>query len=873
MAPAPKKKAKPRAAKPAAKPAPAAKPGAVKPASAARPAPKARPTKAAKIPVAVLRELESALERKEPAWQVQGLTEGLGKLGERAPAAAAALLGKTRKGNPLARAYLAALGDGPKAVDAANQLVRHCATMERGRKALRGAFVAVWRKATDISAIDDACNNFARGLLDDPELLDAAVDAATKLGHTAKVTALAPKLERAQRLRPLLADLAGAAPERTRGKQKLARLSPPDRWHVYARVVDNPRAFDQEIAVDAVGTLADDPAVTDMALSSAIVDMRYHGNDKLVAGWKARVAAGETAVITRLLGLFEWTALWATDDDQLEPYIHALYPAGGRAEVFASVEHALAGNSMVVRQAVLEAWLRAAEGIRAFSDAQVDKLIRMTVTIAEAGHDTDDRRAANRALFSTPHSGARHALMDALRNASTANNDELRYNLYVGLSHIDHPDVLPFLVERMLVEREEYGALLSALGTKIDAAANVRVLGTLLERADDPSAVHAATVYADALLHEKRSPRLVIDLARVVIGWRPATNDDARRLRYLFEQATVAALDLMRPDDARAFLARARELPDAPYSDYLVKDRDQKTPATFANADTKKRIAALEAGTLDERIAQARAAAEAARAAGKPIAADDARLGTLAGCKVSGRFFEDKDAHVAWFFDELGALHVYDGYAVGAPPCQVAGFADRGMMRSAIAAFVAGHPMIDERALFLSTTFAWVREVLRLGDRLLVHEGTRRDDSDHIPMPIIGLRFPTTAEAQQMFKRLVAHQRSGITRADPWRVDGVGLVRRTYECHTDGSRSCVARLAVIDRRIDGLLDERCPPLDRDFTSRDAAIAALEAWETRVLSAGGRMSHLSIDGEAAAVADKSARPRPSDRAGGRKKSAR
>jgi hypothetical protein len=841
MAPAAKRKPKP-----AAKKAPAKR--RTKQKAAAKPA-KAKPAaKQPKIPVAILRELGEAIERNEPAWQVQGLTESLAKLGARAPSAAAGLLAHTRKGSPLARAYLIALGDGDKAVEAANQVVRHCAAMERGRKAMRGAFVAVWRKATDIAAIDAACKNFARGLLDDPELIDAAVDAAAKLGDTAGAASLASRLDRAQRLRPLLADLAGAAPQRTRAKQQLAGLSAPDRWHVYARVIDNPRAYDQDVAVDALRTLADDPAVTDMALSSAIVDMRYHGNDKLVADWRQRIAAGDSAVIMRVLGLFEWTALWATDNDQLEPYIHALYPASGRPEVFATVEHALAGNSIVVRQAVLEEWLRPAEGIRAFSDGQVDKLVRMTVTIAEAGDDTEDRRAANRALFYTPHSGARHALMDALRNASTTKNDELRYNLYFGLSHIDHPDVLPFLIDRMFSEREEYWALLEALEAKIDASANVKVLGTFVERATDPNAVHAATVYADALLHKKQSPRLLIDLARVVIGWQPATNDDARRLRYIFEQATVAALDLMRPDDARTFLARARELPESAYSDYLVKDRDAKTPAAFANAEAKKRLAALEAGKLDEQITKARAAAEAARAAGKPIAADDARLGTLAGCKVTGRFFEDRDANVVWFFDEVGALHVYDGYAITTPSCQVTGTGGQGIALNGMAAFIAGHPMIDERVLFLDTKATRAREIVRLGDRLLVHDGSGKDYWEHIAMPALGLRFGTTAEARHMFQRLVANPPKGTKLVDPWYIDGVGAVRRQYDCHWDQG-DAEARLALLGREIDGSLDDKCPPLDREHATTDAAIAAMEAWETRVFSSGGRITHLWIDSEA------------------------
>ena len=540
-----------------------------------------------------------------------------------------------------------------------------------------------------------------------------------------------------------------------------------------------------------------------MTLSSAIVEMRHHGSDRLIAHWKQRIAAGDTAAITRVLGLFEWTALWATDADQLEPYIHALHPAGSRPEVFASVEHALAGNSTVVRQAVLEEWLRTAEGIRSFDDGQVDKLVRMTVTIAEAGTDTDDRRAANRALFYTPHPGGRHALMDSLRNAGTAQNDELRYNLYFGLAHVDHPDVLPFLVERMFVEREEYWALLEALEAKLDAAAHVRVLGTLVERADDASAIHAATVYADMLLHKRHAPRMLVDLARVIIHWQPATNDDARRLRYVFEQATAAALE--------------------------------------------QTIADLESGALDAQVTGARAAAEAARAAGKPIAADDARLAMLAGCKVAGRFFEERAARVVWFFDEAGALHVYDGYAVVPPSCQITGTAARGIAASAMAAFVAGHPMIDERALLLDARQGRAREVLRLGDRLLVHDGSGRDYWQHIAMPPLGLKFATTAEARQMFERLLAHPPAGMKRVDTWFVERAGAVRRRYVCARpagDGE----ARLAVLGAEIDGTLDDSCPPLARSFASAAGAIAALEAWETRVLAAGGRMTHLWIDAD-------------------------
>ena len=521
--------------------------------------------------------------------------------------------------------------------------------------------------------------------------------------------------------------------------------------------------------------------------------------------------------------------------------------------MFASIEHALAGNSMVVREAVLEEWLREAEGIRAFDDAQVDKLVRMAVTIAEAGDDTDDRRAANRALFYSPHPGARHALMDAIRNASTKKNGELRRNLYNGLEHIAHPDLVPFLADRLFVEREAYYSMLGALGVKLDHAAHLRVLGILVERAGDPDAIHAATAYADCIVYKKQSPRLLVDLGKVVIGWQPRTNDDGRRLRYVFEQATVAALALSRPDDARAVLARARELAGdgTPYSDYLVKDRDQKTPSAFTEPDTKTRIAALESGELDREIAEVRASSELARAAGTPIAADDVRLGMISGCTVSGRFFEDHDARVAWFFDEVGALHVYDGYGVTTPSFQVSGTGGAGIAWNGMAAFIAGHPMIDERALLLDNKAARVREVIRLGDRLLVFDGAGRDYWQHIGLVAYGLKFPTTAEARHTFARLVANPPAGTKSVDPWYVEGTGAVRRQYYCPLpsgDYNKSGDARLALLGKQIDGAVDDKVPPLDRVHANADAAIAAMEAWETRVLATGGRATKLWIDSE-------------------------
>jgi hypothetical protein len=54
---------------------------------------------------------------------------------------------------------------------------------------------------------------------------------------------------------------------------------------------------------------------------------------------------------------------------------------------------------------------------------------------------------------------------------------------------------------------------------------------------------------------------------------------------------------------------------------------------------------------------------------------------------------------------------------------------------------------------------------------------------------------------------------------------------------------------LLGRQIDGSVDDKFPRLDREHATADAAITAMEAWETRVLSEGGSITHLWIDSDA------------------------
>jgi hypothetical protein len=342
----------------------------------------------------------------------------------------------------------------------------------------------------------------------------------------------------------------------------------------------------------SVLAMADDPRVADTVVTAALGALAPIKRKQVVTAWTDRVAAGESALVLRLLAMFELAALGAREVDELAPFIEPLREVGGLAEVFDHVEQAMASDNEAVREAVCVRWLADPRAQRVFDDAQIDKLVRCAVAIAEGSDDSADRRAASAVLKQAVHPGARDALMSAIRYARTDGNKALRADLYSGIVANRGRHLVPFLVERLFEERNEYGALVAAFGRVLDDAAHRIVLAALAQRARDAAAIHAATLYADTLFRAKSKPRLV-ELARAVTGWQPTTNDDSRRLRHVLELGIAAALSLGRADDARPMYARARQLPDSPYSDYHVLARNARTPALLDDPSIKKYLQAL----------------------------------------------------------------------------------------------------------------------------------------------------------------------------------------------------------------------------------------------------------------------------------------
>lgn len=734
-----------------------------------KPASKPAAPTTAHVPIAKLRKLAAALERDGlPAGipeEIQAVSAQLAELGERAQAGAAAVLGHTEAGSPVARAYLAVVGDpGDGALAAADVVARYCATMTQGRKLLRPAFLATWRRAEDTRAVEAAWKNLAKIAIDDPALLAVAAETARRLGQAAALADHTARIERAERLAPLVAGLAGSGARRAKATQQLAALDTEDRRQVYARVVDQPREFDKALAITAVAALVDDRRAPDMALAAAVFEMPAASKAQLVAAWQPRVIEGDEALIVRLLALFEWTGLWATDDEPFEPYIRALAPAGRHPDVFAQVESGLASDKACVREAILGRWLGDAGAFAAFTEAQADTLMRSAIAIAEVGATTPEQRAAHDVVSQAGagRPGVHRALIDGLRHANPRKSGELRASLYRGLARVAHPDATAFLVDRLFTERAAYDELTDAVAAQLDGELHGQLLRALADRRADAGALHAAALYADALLEKRRSARLLGDVARAILTWQPSNADDKRRLRYVLEQATLAAIAVKQARDARAFLARARAFEVAPYSDFQVVARDRKTPAAFAEPAGKKLLAQLEIGAIDKDLAVAREAAEAARAAATPIAADDDRLGALTGSTTVQRWLDDRDSHEVWFFDELGELHVYDGYDVELPAFQITGSPDRGIAADALPSFLAGRRQLDERiVLGAPAKRDRIREIIRLGDRVVVLDGMARPKDIDLTVAAIGLRFADPAAARAAVARLAAYPPKG----------------------------------------------------------------------------------------------------------------
>jgi hypothetical protein len=174
--------------------------------------------------------------------------------------------------------------------------------------------------------------------------------------------------------------------------------------------------------------------------------------------------------------------------------------------------------------------------------------------------------------------------------------------------------------------------------------------------------------------------------------------------------------------------------------------------------------------------------------------------------------------------------------------------------------FLAGTTRIDERVLLYATAkHDRARELLRLGHRVLVLDGLGRDKTGELAVTTIGLRFADPIAARAAVAAFAAHPPAGVQRIDPFHVPfhvaGLGAVRRSYRISAAGTAAHTVQLAVADDRATGavtilgaaeLAGTGAPPLAPSHPTRDAAVTAVELWETRVLIGGGRITAIAVD---------------------------
>ena len=189
------------------------------------------------------------------------------------------------------------------------------------------------------------------------------------------------------------------------------------------------------------------------------------------------------------------------------------------------------------------------------------------------------------------------------------------------------------------------------------------------------------------------------------------------------------------------------------------------------------------------------------------MAATDARLGVLAGCTVKSRLLDDRERNVVWFFDEIGELHVYDGYSVVPMVLEVAGVEGRTYgLRDDVATLIDGQTLVDERVTFADAKVSATRDVIRIGSRLLVFDGRGHG------VALVGLRFASYSAARDAVARLVANPPEGMSRIDSWYREGIGAIRREYHVPLPGGATGKAELALLGGTIDGRRDDGAPPL-------------------------------------------------------------
>jgi predicted DNA-binding WGR domain protein len=418
--------------------------------------------------------------------------------------------------------------------------------------------------------------------------------------------------------------------------------------------------------------------------------------------------------------------------------------------------------------------------------AQAVRVARALIAIELSHPQIHARNAAGHQLYRFSHPGAEAFLIAALTEhaaqfaALTDKGalydhgktfaDQLEgvvANLYAAVRGLETPGSRTALIERLFAERRSYWRMGSAIKDAFDDALHAEAMTALRARRD----ARAAGCYAYALVDHVGKAAPLVELAREIVSWQWGADPVERGFfHYALTVGEKAALDARDYELVRTLHAAGARIAEPPLEpDDHARRRGWKNP--LEEPDVAKALVAALSGKAEQAKRELAAAGEAARARGKPNSRiTDAQLGALAGASVAHRMLHDPKTGEVWFRDGDGRVHYFDGYAVVGAPFVWHSIATDGMRDQLTRART-----IDERTLEWDARRAHWRELLRLGNRVIVQWGANNAAPERVL-----LVFPDAERATAAFAQLAAHPAKGFAATDPYYLDGKGAIVRTY---------------------------------------------------------------------------------------------
>jgi len=762
--------------------------------------------------------LVEALGQATEVERVFGVHRALDQRTDRAALATAALAGTEQGG--VARRWVAVIA-GAGTDEDARAVAELCTAATAGRVAMAAALGEV------AGRIDDAL--LARAIL---QLEEATPFASVVLSERGRAAVRVRDPACAKRLDARSAFAAGHA-------------------RLLADLGEDAKEKDRNAAIASLDQLTGDDRVHAAIWISSMVGQR---SDALP--WARRVAVAEPRVPPVLAASLLATG-YISDDDEIE-FGKLIADAGDRGR-----DHALAildegvdrGWGQVVEHlaparpelfatprgfdAVIRGFARrdavtyrlcedARTWVIALDAAQAARVAEILIPLCEEaveGHFL--HHSVGRAFFYFRNPGGLATFTAKL--ADPAISDHLRDELYDAIYQIPGRASQDVLIDQLFVETR----LVRDLVFSFNDACMPHRHADVLARLDATPSLDAAWIYGGCQMHWAHRPRLLLDVVERVIAWGEIGGDPARRANLLSD-GVRCALELRRyPLAVRCLelLGDTREC--------LEPTSKEPAKTVLADKELAKQLADLRSGKLA--AAQQRVTDEvaAARASGTPSAADDERLGLLAGGQVAYRFHTDSKTREVWFLDAEHELFYYDGFGIAEPPFAFTRFAlDEGYHAEVpgLAAWCAGW-RTGGRSLHVNSSDGAKREVVRSGSRIAIRV---YHSSPLVAFRVFGLAFADEASAAAAFAALDRDPLDGYRAVDPFYIPGKrgGTWIREW-----GNRTEVG-FVVGNQHAWG--ESRWKAERHPHASHDAAIAAFEERAASCLARGLFPRTLELD---------------------------